>query len=88
MFHGSVTVGTWGKHLAIRFPRETSRTARISNGERLQIEVRAGEIAIRRAAPHFTLEDLFKGKTPKEWRALYSEAFEWGSDVGREQVEE
>jgi antitoxin MazE len=47
-----VTVGKWGKHLAIRFLRETSRTAGISDGERLQIEVRDGEIVISRAPLH------------------------------------
>ena len=28
------------------------------------------------------------GKSPKEWRAAYAGAFDWGSDVGREVVEE
>jgi hypothetical protein len=34
------------------------------------------------------LEELFHGKSPKEWRAEYAEAFDWGPDVGREVVEE
>jgi antitoxin MazE len=38
--------------------------------------------------PHFTLEELFRGKSPKEWRAAYTGAFDWGPDVGREAVEE
>ena len=34
-----------------------------------------------------TTEELFKGKSPKQWRAAYAVAFEWGPDVGREIVE-
>jgi antitoxin MazE len=83
-----VIVGKWGKNLAIRFPREVSRGAGISDGERVELQIRDGEIVIRRTAPHITLEELFKGKTPKEWRALYCGAFDWGPDVGRERIDE
>jgi antitoxin MazE len=83
-----VTVGKWGKNLAIRLPGEIVRAAGLSNGERLDIETHDGEIVIRRAVPRFTLEELFCGKSPKEWRAAYAGAFDWGPDVGREVVEE
>ena len=43
---------------------------------------------IRRTVPHFTLEELFRGKSPEEWRSAYADAFDWGPDVGREVVEE
>ena len=82
------TVGKWGKNLAVRVPGEIARAARLSDGERVQIEARDGDIIIRRAAPRFTLEELFKGKSPKQWRAAYAGAFDWGPDVGRESVEE
>ncbi len=82
-----VTVGKWGKNLAIRLPGEIVK-AGLSNGECLDIETDDGEIVIRRAVPHFTLEELFRGKSPKEWRAAYAGAFDWGPDVGREVVEE
>jgi antitoxin MazE len=83
-----VTVGTWGKSLAIRLPGEIVKAAGLSNGERLDIQTHDGEIVIRRAVPHFTLEELFRGKSPKEWRADYAGAFDWGPDVGREVVDE
>jgi antitoxin MazE len=83
-----VTIGKWGKNLAIRIPGEIVRAAGLSNGERLDIEAHDGEIVIRRAVPHFTLEELFRGKSPQEWRAAYAGAFDWGPDVGREVVEE
>jgi antitoxin MazE len=83
-----VTVGKWGKNLAIRLPGEIVRAAGLSSGERLDIETHDGEIVIRRAVSHFTLDELFRGKSPEEWRAAYARAFDWGPDVGREVVEE
>jgi antitoxin MazE len=83
-----VTVGKWGKNLAIRFPSEIAKAARLTDGEGVEIEVLDGNIVMRHALPHFILEELFKGKGPKEWRAAYAEAFDWGPDVGREIVEE
>ena len=57
-------------------------------GERVEIEASGGNILIRRAIPHFTLEELFQGKDAEEWRTLYAGAYEWGPDVGRERIEE
>lgn len=83
-----VTVGRWGKNLAIRFPGGIAKAAKLRDGERVEIEALDGDIVIRRAVPRFALEELFKGKSPKQWRAAYAGAFDWGSDVGREIVEE
>ncbi len=83
-----VTVGKWGKSLAIRLPGEIVKAAGLSNGERLDIETHDGEIVIRRGDPHFALEELFRGKSPEEWRAAYAGAFDWGPDLGREVVAE
>jgi len=43
-----ITVGTWGKSLALRVPREIAQTAGLSDGEQVEIEVRDGDIVIRR----------------------------------------
>jgi antitoxin MazE len=83
-----VIVGKSGKNLAIRLPGEIVKATGLSNGEPLEIETQGGEIVIRRAVPHFSLEELFRGKRPEEWRAAYAGAFDWGPDVGREVVEE
>jgi antitoxin MazE len=83
-----VTVGRWGKNLAIRFPGAIVKAAGLRDGERVEIETHDGEIVIRRAVPHFTLAEHFAGKSPREWRAAYAGAFDWGPDVGREVVEE
>ena len=83
-----VMVGRWGKSLAVRIPTELGAAAGIAEGDRVEIETHDAEIVIRRAAPRFTLDELFRGKTPEEWRALYADAYDWGPDVGREIVEE
>ena len=81
-------VGRWGKSLAIRLPGEIAKAVGIDSGERVEIEARDGDIVIRPAAPRFTLQELFAGKSSQEWRTAYANAFDWGPDVGREAVEE
>jgi antitoxin MazE len=84
-----VIIGKWGKNLAIRLPSEVVKAAGLTTGERLDIETQTdGSIVIRRAVPNFTLEELFRGKRPEEWRAAYAGTFDWGPEVGREVVEE
>jgi antitoxin MazE len=83
-----ITVGKWGKNLAVRLPGEIVHKAGLREGEKVDIETRDGDIVIRRLAPRFTLEQLFAGKTANEWRVAYADAFDWGPDVGCEIVEE
>jgi antitoxin MazE len=83
-----VTVGKWGKNLAIRLPAEIVKAVGLSDGEHVEVDTHDGRIVIRRAVPQFTLEELFQGKTAEEWRTAYGGAFDWGPDVGREIVEE
>lgn len=83
-----VTVGKWGKNLAIRFPGEIVKAVGLRDGEHVEIRMSDGDIVIRRGIPRFTLKQLFQGKSPKKWRAAYAGAFDWGPDVGREIVEE
>jgi len=81
-------VGRWGKSLAVRIPGEIANAAGISDGERVEIEARDGDIVIHRDVPRFTLRELFGGRSPREWRAAYAGAYDWGPDAGREAVEE
>ena len=83
-----VIVGKWGRNLAVRLPGEIAREAGLREGERVDVEPYDGGIVIRRAAPRFTLEELFAGKSPPEWREAYAGVFDWGPDVGREIVDE
>ena len=81
------TVGRWGKNLAIRFPGDIVRTTGIRAGDEVDIEARGNEVLIRRIVPKVTLQELFHGRRPEEWRAEYAGAFDWGPDLGREVVE-
>jgi antitoxin MazE len=83
-----VTIGKWGNNLALRLPGEVAATSGMSDGDLVDMFAVADEIVIRRAAPKFTLAQLFAGKTAEEWRALYAGAYDWGPDVGREIIED
>ena len=43
-----VTVGKWGKNLAVRFPLEFAKAAGLREGEQVEIEAHDGDIVIRR----------------------------------------
>ena len=45
-----VIVGRWGKNLAVRVPLEVARATGLTDGERVEIEARDGDIVIRRAS--------------------------------------
>ncbi len=83
-----VTVGKWGNTLAVRLPGEIAEAAGLCQGERVEVETEDGRIFIRRAAPRFTLAQLFRGKSAAEWRKAYAGTFDWGPDLGREVIEE
>lgn len=83
-----VTVGRWGNNLAVRLPAEIVDAIKLRDGERVEIAAQDGEAVIRRVRPRVTLEELFRGKPPGEWRAAYAAAYDWGADVGREIIPE
>jgi antitoxin MazE len=83
-----VIVGKWGRNLAVRLPAEIVKAAGLNDGERVEIDTHDGDIVIRRVVRPVTLTEVFRGKSPEEWRKLYAAAYDWGPDVGREVVEE
>lgn len=85
---GQVTVGKWGNNLAVRLPGEIVQAFSLHDGERVDVITAEGEIIIRRVQRRVTLEELFQGRTPDEWRAAYAVAYDWGPDFGREIVPE
>jgi len=84
----SATLGKWGNSLAVRIPGDVAATARLAEGDAVEIEARADAVIIRPAAPRLSAAELFKGRSAAEWRALYADAYDWGPDVGREGVPE
>lgn len=47
-----VTVGKWGKNLAIRVPFELAETSGLSEGEEVEIEAKDGDLVIHRPTAH------------------------------------
>jgi antitoxin MazE len=81
-------IGRWGKSLAIRFPTDIAETARLSEGERVEIAASGGDVVIRKLPAELTIDSMFGGTPPEIWRALYREAYDWGADHGRERIGE
>jgi antitoxin MazE len=81
-------IGRWGNSLVVRLPGEGTKEVDLREGARVEITAQDGCIMIRRAAPRYTIEEMFQGRSPEEWRELYAGAFDWEPDVGREIVDE
>ncbi len=81
-------IGRWGKNLAIRFPAEIAEAPRLGEGERVEIAASGDGVVIRKLPAETAVETLFAGRSPETWRALYRDAFDWGSDRGRERIDE
>ncbi len=78
-----VIVGRRGKSLARRFPNEISNA-----GDGVEVASEPEPIVIRCAKPRYTTEELFAGKSPREWRAQYASVYDRDPDVGRETIED
>jgi antitoxin component of MazEF toxin-antitoxin module len=63
-----VTIGKWGTNLAVRLPGAIVRAAGLHAGERVEIEAQEDAIIIRRVEPRATLEAMFAGQSPEDWR--------------------
>jgi antitoxin MazE len=84
----AATIGRWGKSLAVRIPSDLAGRLALADGATVEVEQRDDEIVIRKAKAPLTLHELFKGKSPEEWRALYAGSYDWGPDVGREIIDD
>jgi antitoxin MazE len=84
----TATVGRWGKSLAVRIPSDLAGRLALSEGATVEVEQRDDEIVIRKGKRPLTIAEMFKGKSPEEWRAMYAGSDPWGPDVGREIIED
>jgi antitoxin MazE len=78
-----VSIARWGNSLGLRIPRHVAEQAGLRVGARVEIAAEEGRVVISAARPRYVLAELLKDMTPE---AMH-EAFDWGSDVGREIVE-
>lgn len=81
-----ITLGRWGNNLAVRLPGEIVEAVKLRDRDRVEIEAHDGEAVIRRVRQRISLEDLFRGRSADEWRADYAGAYDWGADIGREEI--
>jgi antitoxin MazE len=78
-----VQISRWGNSLGVRVPKDVAAKLGLSEGSRVDVSVEGDRIVISARRPVYTLDELLVGMTPKAMR----EAFDWGPDAGRENVE-
>jgi antitoxin MazE len=76
-------IAKWGNSLAVRLPRDIAERIRLEVGMPVEIEIEGGAVVLRQAEPRYALAELLAGMTPE---AMH-EAFDWGPDLGREQID-
>ncbi len=79
-------ISRWGNNLGLRIPKDIANRVGLTDGAKVEIEVKDGQVIIGRARPRYKLADLLVGVTPKEARQAAAEA-DLGPDVGREIVD-
>jgi len=78
------SIARWGNSLGIRIPQEIARPLALREGSRVEIVAEGDRVVISpiRRRPRYALKDLLVGMTPDAVR----DAFEWGPEIGREDV--
>jgi antitoxin MazE len=80
-----VQVTRWGNSLGVRIPKDIASRIGLAEGSRVEVEaIEDDRIVISLTRPRYKLDELLRGMTPEAMR----EAFDWGPDVGRENVSE
>lgn len=77
-----VQLARWGNSLGLRIPKDIAARFGLSEGGRVEIEAEGDRIVIRMDRPRYDLDDLLTGMSPEDMRG----AFDWGPDLGREDV--
>lgn len=78
-----VQLARGGNSLGVRIPKELAGRLGLKDGARVEIEAEGDRLVIRTDRPYYRLEELLTEITPEDMR----EAFDWGSNVGREVVD-
>lgn len=74
------TVSRWGNSLAVRLSSQLAQEAKLSEGARVDVSVRDGEIVISPARPRYRLSDLLAAHRPEHNHA----EVDFGRPEGRE----
>lgn len=70
----------WGNSLAVRNPKLAAQTARLKQGDQVEVLASPGKVELRPIRRTLTLQGLVRGITPENCHA----ETEWGVPAGRE----
>lgn len=76
----NATIQKWGNSLALRIPKSIANEIELEQGDRVEIEVAGGALAVRPGRPRYRLADLVRGITKKNRH----DETDWGKAKGRE----
>ena len=79
-----VLVSKWGNSLGLRIPRALAAEVCVAEGQRVEVRADNGRLIIEPVREACTWAHMLENVTPGAMRA----AFDWGDDLGREQVDE
>ena len=77
-----VHVSKWGNSLGLRLPQAFARQAGITEGQTVNVIADGNRLIIEAATPSYRLQELLHNVS----RQAMSDAFDWGNDMGRENV--
>jgi hypothetical protein len=86
--HGASCRRTLGKEFGDSLSGVGGKRRGLGVGQRVEIAATDDALVIRKLPAETSVEAMFAGRPPEYWLALYSDAFDWGPDRGREQVEQ
>lgn len=79
-----VRISRWGNSLGLRIPKDAALQLGISESSRVEVSVEGDRLIVSPDRPRYRLAELLTpNMTPKAMRS----AFDWGDDIGRENVE-
>ena len=79
-----VQISKWGNSLGLRLPRALARQVGVEEGQKVSIVAEGNRLIVELAVPAYRLEDLLANMTPQKM----GDAFDWGNDLGRENVDD
>jgi antitoxin MazE len=79
-----VLVSKWGNSLGLRLPRALTAEIGVAEGQRVEIRADNGRLIVEPVREGYTWAQMMENVTPEALR----DAFDWGDDLGREQVDD
>jgi antitoxin MazE len=76
----TTALARWGNSLGVRLPQGVAKSAGLREGDRVDVSLEGNAVIMRRAKPHYTLDQLLASMTPGN---VHPET-DWGEPVGRE----